>query len=98
MDLNIIQAADMDTDMGSVKSVSYTGLKGLFLYARRARESVITKVIGTFTAAIMRVWARAEGKSFLEYVYLKFSRPAKPFTTPFAFTLENAFTIVLIKG
>ena len=40
----------------------------------------------------------AEGKSFLEYVYLKFSRPAKPFTTPFAFTLENAFTIVLIKG
>ena len=98
MDLKIIQEADIDTDMGRVKSVSYTALSLLFLFASRAKDKVMINVIGTFTAAIVRVCFSAGIKSLREYVYLKFSSPANPFITPFELTLLKAFTTVLIKG
>jgi len=69
MDLKIIHAADIETDIGNVNNVSYTGLSFRFLFARRAREMVMNSVIGTFMAAIVSVCRKAGRKSFLPYVY-----------------------------
>ena len=75
IDLKIMQAADIDTAMGSEKRDSKRGESLLLFSVRRARESVMKRVSGTFMAAIVRVWIRAGRKSGLEYVYLKFSSP-----------------------
>ena len=98
IDLKIMQAADIDTAMGSEKRDSKRGESLLLFSVRRARESVMKRVSGTFMAAIVRVWIRAGRKSGLEYVYLKFSSPANPLISPLEFTLLKAFTTVRRKG
>ena len=98
MDLKIMQAADIDTAIGREKRDSKRGESLLLFSVRRARESVMKRVSGTFMAAIVRVWIRAGRKSGLEYVYLKFSSPANPLISPLEFTLLKAFTIVRRKG
>ena len=68
MDLNIIQAADMETDMGRVNIVSYTALSLLLFWESKAKVRVITSVIGTLKMAIISVCFSAGRKSLREYV------------------------------
>ena len=68
IDLNIIQAADMETDMGRVNIVSYTALSLLLFWESKAKVRVITSVIGTLKMAIISVCFNAGRKSLREYV------------------------------
>ena len=54
-----MQAADMDTAIGIVNIVSYSGLSRRFLLAINASEMVTNRVTGTLMAVIVSVLTMA---------------------------------------
>ena len=98
MDLKIMQAADMDTAMGRVNMVSYTGLSLRFFVASSAREIVSTSVTGTLISVMTMEFRSAFLKSFRPKTYLKFSSPAKRRISPLSLTAQRLLTSVFKNG
>ena len=72
-DLKIKEVAEIETVIGSEKSVSYTGANALFLSDNKARKRVIIKVSGTFKAVSFTVCKKASRKSLFDKRYLMLS-------------------------